>query len=296
MKIKHYFLLSLGIIYFHCQSIAQKDTLATKLPDLIVEKIIEHATENKPIDINIIVKNIGTATSKPSVLTINGTYRSLAKSDIKRLQLELVKTDLSYKTYVINYDIPTLQPNETATFRLKLDKKLDEDCSFLIRIDKDNKLQESNTKNNKTAYPQEALELFNIFPDLTIKKIHQPDYNYDNKSTVLLIDIENIGLATAENVTLEVWEITAALSDISERDLRAILGENWWVFQERASSEPMFEFSETINELKAGEQHRFTIEFSGWIYNPNCKIGAMVKTTSEEDKVGNNASSFIQGG
>lgn len=296
MTSKHIFLILIYILIFQLQSIGQADNEAEKLPDLTFAKTIEANGENEPIDIKITVINSGEATSKPAVLSINATYRSVTESDIKRLNLELVESDLSFDSYEFNYDIPVLKPNETATFNFKLDKKLDDDCYFLIRVDRENKVQESNIKNNKTAFPEQAFGQFNIFPDLVVKTIHEPEYNYDNKSTILIIDIENIGFATAENVTLEAWEITTAIQGVSERDLQAIFGENWWLFQDENTTEPMFEFSETIKELKAGEQKSFFIEFPGWIYNPNCKIGANVKTTSVEDNTYNNASSFLQGG
>jgi len=293
MKTKYFFLLIINVLLFQSQVIAQSNNL----PDLVFEKAIKGSTENEPIALEITVKNIGDTVSKPTKLSVDLTYRSVLKTDIERLNLKPVESDYYFQAYRIEYNIPVLKPNENAVFKLNLDKRLDEDCSFLIVIDRENKLEEANKNNNKTAFPATELEQYNLFPDLIIKEIQEPEYDYDTKGTLLTIEIENIGFAAAENVTLEVWEIVVDLSNLPERDLRAILGDNWWIFAEGGENyESSFDLLEELGTMEAGTSKVITLAFDGWVYNPNCKIGAKINTTSEEDNKSNNAASMLKGG
>ncbi len=281
-------LIIISVIICHFQGIAQSDNL----PDLTFEKKLETPMINEPINLEIRIKNIGNTISQPTTLSIYPTYSSVTASDIERLNLKLVDTDFFFKMYRITRSIPALKPNEVTVVNVKLDKKYTEDCSFFIQIDREEQLKEANRNNNKIAFPESKRADYQLLPDLVVKKIHSPQYDYID-STILTIEVQNVGFCTAENVILNAWEITTVLPNVPERDLKALLGETWWVVKGKKSTEPMFDISGKLGDIPAGESVKVTIKFKGWIYNPDCKIGVEVKTTTEELNNYNNAKSFI---
>lgn len=290
MKMKKLGILLISVTLCCFQNFAQSE----RLPDLTFEAKVEGSTKNEPIELKIIVKNIGKADSEPAELSVIGNHNCFSKTELETLKE--IQGDGWFTAYAIIKNIPALQPNETKLFTIKTEVHYTNSCQFRIVIDADNQLKEQNEKNNQTVFPAEAATDLGILPDLIVNKIHQPEWNDAIESTILTIDIENIGLATAENVVLNAWEITAVLPDVSDRDLKAIFGENWWLFQDEKTYEPMFDISKTLGNIPAGETVSVTLTFKGWIYNPDCKVGATVETTSDELTKDNNSASFLAGG
>lgn len=291
MEIRHFIFLIISITCCQFQSTAQNKNLI----DLTFEQKVKGSNLNEPIDLEIKVINNGNTSAPASILSIDATFQSVSEADIKRLKLELVDSDYIYQIYRINRDIPALKPNETAVINFKLDGIYTDETSFLIQIDRENQLKELNRNNNKICFPETEAVNYKLLPDMVVKKILRPHYDAENENTVLEFEIENIGHATAQNVTINTWEIITVLNEIPERDLKALLGENWWVFNEQ-TFEPMFDIYEGLGDIKAGVVKNVLIGFDGWVYNPNCKIGVEVTTASQELNTDNNSQSFLKGG
>lgn len=291
MKKKYLLLIAVCIFLFTNKNIAQEQS---NYPDLTFEKKVKGSIQNKPIELEIVVKNIGNVSSSPAKLSIDANYNCVAETDIKRLNLELVDSDFFYQVYRITKDIPALKSNETATFTIKLDRHYTENCGFYIQIDREKQLIEQNENNNQDVFPAAKAIDYGVAADLVIKKINRP--HYKNDSTFVTIEVENIGFDVAKDVILKAWEISAVMPQVSERDLKALFGHRWWMFKGEKSWKLMFDISKKIGSIHAGETAHIIISFKGWIYNPDCRLGVEVDTTSRETDNQNNFSSFLEAG